>query len=171
MEIYKFRLSAVLDWKSGGSMYAGTATMQDYYGVSQYSADLRNSESFMFTEDAVKVTAVDSDGRPTAYAPNDIEIAGSDAYKYLDRINNISESKVLESSFVKLREVALSYPVIEKENIKVSAHLFARNIILWSAIQGFDPEASQGNTNMAGAFERFSLPGTSSYGLGFNMKF
>jgi TonB-linked outer membrane protein, SusC/RagA family/TonB-dependent outer membrane receptor, SusC/RagA subfamily, signature region len=170
LEVYKFRLSAVLDWKSGGSMYAGTASMQDYYGVSQYSADLRNSDKFMFIEDAVKVTGVGSDGKPT-YAPNDIEIDGSNAFTYINRLNTISESMVLESSFVKLREIALSYPVLERDNLRVSANLFARNIILWSAIKGFDPEASQGNTNMSGAFERFSLPGTSSYGFGFNVKF
>ena len=34
-----------------------------------------------------------------------------------------------------------------------------------------DPEATQGNNNMAGAFERFSLPGTSSYGFGVNVNF
>jgi len=34
-EFYKFRLSAVIDWKQGGQMYAGTAGMLDYYGASQ----------------------------------------------------------------------------------------------------------------------------------------
>ena len=36
---------------------------------------------------------------------------------------------------------------------------------------GIDPESSQVNNNMAGAFERFSLPGTSSYGFGITVKF
>lgn len=34
-EFYKFRLSAVIDWKQGGQMYAGTTGMLDYYGVSK----------------------------------------------------------------------------------------------------------------------------------------
>lgn len=170
LELYKFRLSAVLDWKHGGSMYAGTATMLDYYGVSQYSADMRNSEEFMFTEKAVKVTGTDPEGNPI-YAPNDIKIKGSDAYYYFATLNNISEAFIMDNSFVKLREIALSYPVWNKNNIQVNANIFARNLILWSKIKGFDPEASQGNNNMSGAFERFSLPGTSSYGLGFNVKF
>lgn len=171
LELYKFRLSAVLDWKNGGQMYAGTASMQDYYGVSQYSADLRNSDGFMFSEEAVKVTATDNDGKPTAFAPNDIVIPASSAFAYINTLSNISESMVKESSFVKLREISLSYPILDKGNIRLSANVFARNIIVWSAIKGFDPEVSQGNTNMSGAFERFSLPGTSSYGLGFNLKF
>lgn len=170
LELYKFRLSAVLDWKQGGSMYAGTSTMLDYYGVSQYSADLRNSDEFIFPEEAVKVTGTDAEGNPI-YAPNDIKIKGSDASYYFATLNNISEAFIKDNSFVKLREIALSYPVWNKNNIQINANIFARNLILWSKIKGFDPEASQGNNNMSGAFERFSLPGTSSYGLGFNVKF
>ena len=55
--------------------------------------------------------------------------------------------------------------------INVNVNVFARNILVWSEFKGFDPEASQGNDNMGGAFERFSLPGTASYGFGFNVKF
>lgn len=43
--------------------------------------------------------------------------------------------------------------------------------MLWSELDNLDPEASQGNNNMTGAFERFSLPGSSSYGLGLTVKF
>jgi hypothetical protein len=50
-------------------------------------------------------------------------------------------------------------------------NVFARNLLLWSSFDGLDPEATQGNNNMGGAFERFSLPGASSYGLGLNIKF
>ena len=53
----------------------------------------------------------------------------------------------------------------------LTASAFARNIILWSKLKGFDPEASQGNNNMGGGFERFSLPGASSYGFGLTLKF
>ena len=34
-----------------------------------------------------------------------------------------------------------------------------------------DPEASQGNNNMSGAFEDYSMPQTASFGFGFNIKF
>jgi hypothetical protein len=38
-------------------------------------------------------------------------------------------------------------------------------------MDGLDPEATQGNNNMSGAFERFSLPGAASYGFGINLNF
>jgi hypothetical protein len=172
LEFHKFRLTGVLDWKQGGQMYSGTLGLLDFYGVSQKSADLRApGTSFMFHESAVKVTARDSEGNATAYAPNDIMISSDNAEAYFDNLNNISESMIYDNSFIKLREVSLGYPVYEQKGIKVNVTAFARNLLLWSELKGLDPEATQGNNNMAGAFERFSLPGTSSYGLGLNVKF
>jgi TonB-linked SusC/RagA family outer membrane protein len=170
IEVYKFNISAVFDWKQGGVIYSATPGMLDYYGVSQKTADYRKKESFLFEGDAVKVTGTDASGNPT-YAPNDIEISGSSAQIYFDALNNISESMVAENSFIKLRELAISYPVWQKNDFSISLNAFARNIILWSTLDGMDPEVAQGNTNMAGAFERFSLPGTTSYGFGINIKF
>ncbi len=165
LEFKKFRLSAVLDWKQGGQIYHGTKGILDFYGVTQKSADFRSGAPFLFEEEAVKEVA------PGEYAPNDIEINPMDAFDYFNIKNGISESSVFGTSFVKLREIALGYPVYSTDKFKVDLNAFARNIILWSELKGFDPEVSQGNTNMSGAFERFSLPGTSSYGLGVNIKF
>ncbi|WP_270088632.1 SusC/RagA family TonB-linked outer membrane protein [Sphingobacterium sp. SYP-B4668] len=165
LEYKKVRLSAVFDWKSGGQMLSGTAGILDFYGVTQKSADFRSGAPFLFEEEAVKEVS------PGVYEKNDILINPANAYDYFNRKNSISESSVFGTSFVKLREVAIGYPVYSTARFAVDVNAFARNIILWSELKGFDPEVSQGNTNMSGAFERFSLPGTSSYGLGVNIKF
>ena len=165
IEYKKFRLSAVIDWKNGGQMYHGTGGILDFYGVTQKSADFRSGSPFLFEEDAVKVVGTDE------YAKNDIMIQPEDAFTYFNAKNGISESSIFGTSFVKLREVAIGYPVYTTSKFKVDVNAFARNLILWSELKGYDPEVSQGNTNMSGAFERFSLPGTSSYGLGVNLKF
>jgi TonB-linked SusC/RagA family outer membrane protein len=170
LEIYKFRLTALIDWKQGGQMYGATIGMLDYYGASQRSADYRKAEYFMFDKPAVKVTGTDGEGN-TTYAPNDIKISGADAQAFFSADNDVSESMIYDNSFVKLREIALNYPVVSKHGLNVNVNVFARNLLLWSNLKGLDPEASQGNNNMAGAFERFSLPGSSSYGLGLNVKF
>ena len=170
-DIYKLKISALFDWKQGGHMYAGTPNMLDYYGMSQKSADFRNKESFLFELPAVKVTGKDVNGNPT-YAPNDIKISGADAQSYFMTLNDISESLIKENSFIKLREITLSYPVYESKLMNVNLSVYARNLLVWTSyFKGFDPEASQGNNNMAGAFERFSLPGTKSFGVGLNVKF
>lgn len=165
-EIYKFRISATFDWKSGGQMYCGTLNTIDYYGTSQYSADVREMESFVFPLPAVKQNA---DG---TYSPNDIDIQKTvGAYGYFDQMSLISEAGIYDSGFLKLRELSVSYPVWQKNGLDVNLSVFARNIILWSELKGLDPEASQGNNNMGGGFERFSMPGSSSYGFGLNVKF
>ncbi|SJN50172.1 SusC/RagA family TonB-linked outer membrane protein [Sphingobacterium sp. JB170] len=165
LEYKKIRVAAVLDWKNGGQIYHGTGGILDFYGVTQKSADYRGGDKFLFEEDAVKETA------EGVYEKNDILIDPSDAFEYFNRKNNISESSVFGNSFVKLREVSLGYPVYTNSKLSIDVNAFARNIILWSELKGYDPEASQGNTNMSGAFERFSLPGASSYGFGLNIKF
>lgn len=172
LTFYKFRLSAVLDWKQGGQMYCGTANTLNFYGVTRKSVDYRQRESFLFEKNAVKVTARDAAGNATAYAPNDIQISGDKAFHYFDAMSSISEAGVYNSSFLKLREIALSYPVFDKSFLNVTMNVFARNLLLWNEMKnGIDPESSQGNNNMGGAFERFSLPGASSYGFGLTIKF
>ena len=165
LELYKFRLSAVLDWKQGGQIYSGTLGVLDYYGVTQHSADIRNMDEFLFEKPAVKQNA---DG---TYSPNDIKIKGENAYAYFNAMNSIDEASVYDNSYIKLREISLSYPVLDKDYLKISANVFARNILIWSQLPGLDPEATLGNNNMAGAFERFSLPGSSSYGFGLTFTF
>lgn len=157
-------LSAVVEWKNGGEMYSGSNGLMDLYGVSAVTED-RNAT---FIYDGVK-----PDG-----SPNDIVRGGSgdpDALQdlYTNVLSNIDEYYIHDNSFVKLRELALGYqfpkPVYKTLTVGVTA--FTRNILLWSALRNLDPESSQGNTNMGGSFERFSLPQTTSFGFGVNLTF
>ena len=121
-------------------MYAATGGLMDFYGVTQKSADFRKKDGFLFEEDAVKITGYeDSEKKKPIYAPNDIIINGEDskanAQDYFSALNNITESMIKENSYIKLREIALSYPVWDKKGLKLTLNAFARNIILWSTIR------------------------------------
>ena len=142
----------------------------NFYGTSKLSGEVRKSDKYHFDYAAVEQKGVDADGKPI-YVPYTGGVKGSDAEEYFKSVRGIDEAYVYDNSFLKLRELSLSYPVYKKDNLNVNVNVFARNIIVWSEIKGFDPEATQGNNNMAGAFERFSLPGTSSYGFGVNVNF
>ena len=169
-EAFKVRLTAVFDWKQGGVRYNATSGLLDYYGVTKRSGDLRHVDGFLFEEPAVKL-----DGSPNDILINkkgsDGNVIGADVQDYFNALNNVTESMIQETSFIKLREIALSYPVWDKKGVNVTVNAFARNLLLWTTVPGYDPEASQGNNNMGGGFERFSLPGVSSYGFGLNVKF
>ena len=156
--LWKFNISAVFDWKQGGQIYCGTNGLLDMYGVS------KNTEN---REGSFIVEGVKEDG-----SKNTTPISGANEMQhYYETINNINESSVYNSSFIKLRELAVSYPVFQRKWLEVNLNVFARNILVWSELDNIDPESTQGNTNMAGSFERFSLPTTSSYGFGLNVKF
>ena len=145
-------------------MYSGSNGLLYLYGVEAKTAD--RTSSFVF--DGVK-----PDG-----TPNDIVRGGPNDPKaiqdlYTNVLTNIDEFYIYNNSFVKLRELALRYaPSIKlfgKTNIGIT--VFARNFLIWSALPNFDPESSQGNTNMGGSFERFSMPQTHSVGFNVDLTF
>ena len=84
---------------------------------------------------------------------------------------DVTESGIYDTSFLKLRDVTLKYQLPKFYGLDLTVFGFARNILIWSKLPNFDPEASQGNNNMGGYFERFSVPNTSSFGGGLTIKF
>ncbi|HNY14337.1 MAG TPA: SusC/RagA family TonB-linked outer membrane protein, partial [Bacteroidales bacterium] len=157
-------LNALFEWKQGGQMYSGSIGLMDYYGLSTRVED--RESTFIF--DGVK-----SDG-----TPNDIVRGGPNDPLALQQLHtnvltNIDEYYIFDNSFVKLRELSLKYQPSKKLFNKVSMgiSLFTRNILLWTALPSLDPESSQGNTNMGGSFERFTVPQTTSFGFNLDLTF
>jgi hypothetical protein len=157
-------LNALFEWKNGGEMYSGSNGLLDLYGMSARTED--RESTFIF--DGVK-----PDG-----TPNDIARGGSSDPNaledlYVNVLSNIDEYYIHDNSFVKLRELSLKYKPAKRlfNSIDLGISVFTRNILLWTALENFDPESSQGNTNMGGAFERFSMPQTTSYGFSFDITF
>ena len=99
---------------------------------------------------------------------NTVEVSKQD---YWMAYNDVTESGVYSTSFVKLRDLTLTYQVPKFCGIEMSVYGFARNILIWADLPNFDPESSQGNGNMGGYFERFSVPNTSSFGGGLTVTF
>ena len=97
---------------------------------------------------------------------NTIEVSKQDWYMtYWD----ITEAMVFDTSYWKLRDVTLTYDLPKFAGIDLSIFAFARNILIWAKMPDLDPENSQGNGNMSGYFERFSVPCTSSFGGGLKI--
>ena len=159
----KLSLGATFDWKNGGNIYSGSNNLMRFYGVDASTAD-RASEYIY--------PGVKSDG-----TPNNIVLGGAanpNGYQKLaNTLNGIAEANVYDASFVKLREITLSYqlPKLMGELLDVRASVFARNILLWSKLPNLDPEASQGNNNMGGGFEQWSIPQAKSVGFSLSATF
>jgi hypothetical protein len=85
--------------------------------------------------------------------------------------NDVTEAGIYDTSFLKLRDLTLNYQLPKINNVNISIFGFARNVLIWAKMPNFDPESSQGNGNMSGYFERFSVPNTSSFGGGLKLTF
>jgi hypothetical protein len=87
---------------------------------------------------------------------------------------NIFEEFVEDGSFVKLRELALSYSFRPKgssiQNIKIS--LIGRNLISWDDYSGWDPEINTpGQSNGVRGFDFAGVPIPRTYQLGVSVNF
>lgn len=148
-------LSTTWSYQSGGQMYHGTNMVMNYFGATKESAD---------REAPVHVEGIDYvTGQPVAY---DV-----DRYDYNDRYWDISESGIVDTDFIKLRDLTLTYELPKFSIFNVSVYGFARNVLVWAKMPNFDPESSVGNNNAGGYFERFSLPNTASFGGGLKVNF
>lgn len=158
----QFSFNATFSWQYGGQMYSGTNGLLDLYGVSRKTAD--RTTPFIYP-------GVKADG-----SPNDIQRGGPNdqgAYQtlYSEVLGNIDEYYIHDASFFKLRDFTLKYQLPKIGNFQIAVIAFARNVLIWAAMPNLDPESSQGNNNMGGTFERFSMPQTSSYGGGLQLVF
>lgn len=149
-------LSATMDWQKGGCMYNGTLLTMNYFGASK--ASLPYHEGTMVAEGINEATG----------QKNTVQVSKQ---QYYMAYNDVTEAGIFDTSFLKLRDVTLSYQFPKFAGINLSVYGFARNILLWAKLPGLDPESSQGNGNMSGYFERYSVPNTSSFGGGFKIAF
>ena len=86
----------------------------------------------------------------------------------------IFEEFVEDGSFVKLRELAISYnfkpPIDHIDNVQLS--LVGRNLISWDDYSGWDPEINTpGQSNGVRGFDFAGVPIPRTYQLGINVSF
>ena len=87
---------------------------------------------------------------------------------------NIFEEFVEDGSFVKLREVSLSYNFAPKWDFidNVALSLVGRNLVSWDNYSGWDPEVSAaGQSNGVRGFDFATVPIPKTYQFGINVSF
>ncbi|WPP51913.1 SusC/RagA family TonB-linked outer membrane protein [Catalinimonas niigatensis] len=161
-----FSFSAQIDWRQGGKLSSGYSRLGRLYGI---LSDTENREAdYVFPGNK---GYYDEGGNLVVEGNNDITIQrGYDFY----RVNQdpIIESNVYDATFVRLREVRLTYdlPSALLENTFIrsaSFYLTGRNLWLNAALPHFDPEmfsVSQGE-------EYTTYPQTKSFGGGVRINF
>lgn len=89
---------------------------------------------------------------------------------------DVGEPFIMDGSWIKLREISLTYDFTEDfvqdlglTNLSLSVS--GRNLFLWSAIDGFDPENNLTGASRGRGLEYFSNPGTSSILTSLRLQF
>ena len=199
-------LSFLIDASVGGSIFSNTNKTGKYTGVLAntlsgrdaehgglwyYTAAMGNnvrlpeSPSYSLSSDGLYYAQVN--GQSTRVYQDGIMVEGVtesgskneevvSAEKYYHRIYSIAEANVYDASYVKLREVALSYrlPRLWTQKLhlqEASVTLTGRNLwTIYKSVPNIDPESALTTGNAQGV-EAYSLPTTRSFGVNLSVKF
>lgn len=133
-----------------------------------------NREGTFIDLEGVLVTR-DADGEITDIRDNDIPLLSAQDFWTSLNDNSVSEPYIYDASYVKLREVRISYsfPSSLLNNTFLSGATIGiegRNLLLlYSKVPHIDPEASLFGSGADGfGIERSSIPSTRS--IGFNLR-
>ncbi|MEH0157620.1 SusC/RagA family TonB-linked outer membrane protein [Limibacter armeniacum] len=158
--------SFLIDWSQGGVMYSSTVASLRSSGVVEET--IVNRGGLFVDQDAM----IEREG--TLY-PNDIAITPQQFWSTYSS-SDIAEGSVFDKTYIKFREVRVSYSLPQTLLVKTfikkaSIGIEGRNLaILYSTIPHIDPETSlfQASSDASGAVEMGSLPSTRS--IGFNLQ-
>ncbi|MFL9836581.1 SusC/RagA family TonB-linked outer membrane protein [Flavobacterium sp. ST-75] len=164
-------LDFTFDIRQGGLMYSRTADITRFTGNS-ITTTYNDRQPFIVPGSVIKNVADDGS---VSYSPNTtaVDVEHMDDYY---RADALARATVIDKSFIKLREVVLSYDLPSEllgdgfiQRLQVSA--IGRNLFLWTprSNQYIDPEASTFGTDLRSQFGEFSAnPSTRS--IGFSIK-
>jgi TonB-linked SusC/RagA family outer membrane protein len=163
-------LTALVDWRQGGQMYSGNNRLGRLYGALSITED---RETPVVLE-GVK-GYLDGDGNLVITGENDIAILRGEQY-WNDVLGEIDEAHVHETTFVRFRELSLSYslPSSLLDNTffqSVNVSFIGRNIFLWTKYPNFDPETSTTGAVNGQGIEYVAHPQIASFGGRLNVTF
>lgn len=161
-------LNVVLDGQYGGIIYSQTHHKLMEQGKLRSTFEGRET-GFIVGEGVV----LNEDG---SYSPNTTEAITADWYRRQYRRANI-ESNSFDASFIKLREISLSYALptqwISKAGLSsLDFSLYGRNLAVISDFPIYDPEtaALNGDTILPG-IEMGQMPSPATYGINLRANF
>lgn len=178
-------LGFLFETRQGGVIWNGTRGALTSFGMAK-ETEGRDQDTKVFEGVSGHLGA---DGKIYHYDANGNEVAGAGAanaasvkldqnyYMGIGGGFTINEPFVEDASWVRLRELSLSYSLPAKflANQKVikgaTFGFVGRNLFLWTKYKGVDPETSLVGGNKAQGIDYFNNPGTKSYGVNLKVNF
>ncbi|MEN8117861.1 MAG: SusC/RagA family TonB-linked outer membrane protein [Bacteroidota bacterium] len=189
-------LTALIDFRKGGDVLSMTKAVGQKAGILQPTVEVgENGDIFRSAVDGngnIRETGiivngvyeegamVDLNGDGTTEdatgQPNQSIVSARDFWR---NSRDWSELTIVDGSFIKLREISLSYSIPKSLTTKIglqnaSVSVFGRNLALLytheSNDAGIDPEVSSGGTVGGTGLEMYQLPPARTIGLKLNVK-
>ncbi|MBK9732077.1 MAG: SusC/RagA family TonB-linked outer membrane protein [Chitinophagaceae bacterium] len=155
-------ISVLMDVRQGGDLWNGTRGALNFFGKTVETEN--RGETTVFE-------GVLSDGQT-----NNIEVPLDQSwYQGLGSgFGGPTEQFIEDGSYIKLRELALTYTiapkVLEKTPIaSIDISLVGRNLWLSTDYKGVDPETSLTGANHSQGMDYFNMPGVRSFGLNLRL--
>ena len=170
MSYKNLRLTTLFDVKKGGEIYSQTNSWGKLAGVLEETTQGRETGVV-----GVGVMNVGTDANPV-YVENDV-VTTAQSFFSTTYSQNIAESSVYDASFVKWRELSLSYNLPSKllansDIDQVSFGVSVRNLaILYKEVPHIDPESAFSSSTGQQGLEYAQIPSTRSVGFNLNVKF
>lgn len=161
-----FSFSFVLDIREGGVTYSNATNIMYGGGFNVETAEWRNNG---YLGEGV---IMNSDG---TYKPNDVVIKGDDVKaKLITNWRDISTNNIFSSSFIKVRELSLSYNIPRSLTSKISVNrasiaLVGRNLFVWDNVPNQDADVF--HSGIPGYTGGYTYPTSRNYGLTLNVSF
>ena len=164
-----FTLSALFETSQGGDIWAGSKGVLYTFGIDPITAN-ENIAPTDLTNYAGNTIAAGTTFRGNIYDFGAGPVALDESW-YSDLgggFGPVGEQFIEDGSWTRLRELSLFYALptsivdaINFSNIELG--ITGRNLVIWTDIEGFDPETNLTGASKGRGLEYFNNPGTKSY--------
>jgi TonB-linked SusC/RagA family outer membrane protein len=166
-------LSFLIDWKDGGVLYSNTVSSARIAGLAEETTANREGT---FIDRGVICTGT---GANRTCRPNDVPVVNMQSFWANFAAGQAQESSTFDASYVKLREVVLSFDlpatILQRTPFGSAAlSIEGRNLaLLFSRIPHIDPETNLfGSGTVGGAgYEFNNIPSTRTFGVNLSVTF
>ncbi len=170
-----FSITANMEARVGGKVYTRTKGVVYFTGIAKQTV-YNDRKPFIVPNSVNKVTAADGS---VSYVENTTALSYNYIQSYWADQYDCDASDLVSRSFVKLRDVALTWNLpkrwIDRTFLTgASVSLFGRNLLMWTPSDNtfFDPESSSFSGDLAAMFGEYGTnPSTRTYGFNIKISF
>jgi len=154
------KLTILLDFEfsKGGEYYS------PFYSTGTFAGNLANTAD---RENGIVGDGVKWDDLNGNFVTNNVNVSAQD---YFMNLYNIDEYSIMDATFLKLKEINISYHFILKQKVKMVCSIFGQNLFTWSGNKDYNNGNLLYSENMYyRGINNYNLPETYILGIKFQL--